>query len=66
MSEIDKWFIYLQAGNDKAALHILVNQLEDYKSAEQYCIVQSLVKSTVAERQDLFETLLHLYLDKTK
>ncbi|XP_067944461.1 transforming growth factor-beta receptor-associated protein 1-like [Watersipora subatra] len=70
--ERDDWLLpeaailYGKAGNDKAALDILVNRLGDYNAAKQYCVQQSASKSTAAERQQLFEILLNLYLEKTK
>lgn len=70
--ESDEWFLseaailHGKAGNDKLALEILIDKLKDYKSAENYCIHQSANKKSNAERQQLFETLLVIYLEKTK
>ncbi|KAF6041222.1 hypothetical protein EB796_000470 [Bugula neritina] len=70
--ERDDWLLpeaailHGKAGNDSAALEILVNELKDYKGAESFCVNQSANKTTTIERQRLFETLLHLYLSKSK
>lgn len=56
----------LQAGNDTAALQILVDKLKDFKAAENYCIRQSEAKATAVERQQLFEILLVLYLERSE
>jgi hypothetical protein len=55
--------LYGKLGEHERTLNIFVEQLQDYKLAEQYCLELYSGANNLKQRYQLFHTLLGIYLD---
>jgi len=55
--------LYGKLGEHEKTLSIFVEQLQDYKLAEKYCVQLYSDKNDLKQRYQLFHTLLRIYLD---